>query len=392
MTLHVLKIWDQRFAQAIQEIAVSKRIRAGVLLPVVPDHSQWDDYLSSVMTEWKDWSPALSQYPSCLLVLYAGLAFYEYDENTLWPQFAASVGADRMPANQQKKINSAFAGAAKHFGLMLKPSIKRSDFVGSAVHHIGIPLSLWDGFLDICEWALWRKDWKTLGEEDWIDVVGKRAGGRQRLKRFLIDNRDSAGSLIQEMLEAREFLTSDPGLTIDDIAQASILRVEYFDEVPETAEFLRPQNPESLFQDRARLTWDNQRRRISLFLPAVAREKLPAHWRIGTQTQIADLAPDEIILNSAAFHNPLLLTLESGTHEETQRLRGLDPWGLFDLESGGRQVVNPDRDELPLKSYLLVSQKQIEGVSREEFDEDGNPPNEQFELVNRPGFSGDSFV
>lgn len=239
---------------------------------------------------------------------------------------------------------------------------------------------MWDGFLDICKWALWRKDWKTLTEEEWVDAVGKRAGGRRRLKRFLIDNRESAGSFIQEILEAREILTSDPGLTIDDIAQASILRVEYFDEVPETAEFLRPKNPDSLFQDRARLTWDDQRRRISLYLPAVKREKLPANWRIGTQTQKAAADPDEIILNSAAFHNPLFLTLESGQPNEIQRLRGLDPWGLFDLESGGRQVVNPDRDELPLKSYLLVSRTELE-ILREGFDEDENPVNEQFELA-----------
>ncbi len=382
LTLHALKHWEKCFTPEIQKIALPQRSRAGVLLPVVPDHSRWDDYLSSVRTEWQNWRPALGQHPSCLLVLYAGLAFYEYDENTFWPQFAKSVGSDLLPANQQQEINGAFAKAAKYFGLKLKPRDNGTDFVGSAVHHIGIPLSLWDGFLDICEWALWRKDWKTLTEEEWVDAVGKRAGGRQRLKRFLIDNRESASSFIQEMLDARKILTDDSGLTIDDIAQLAsiLLRVEYFDEVPETAEFLRPQNPDSLFQDRARLTWDDQRRRISLYLPAVKREKLPANWHVGRYIQKAAPDPDELLLNSEAFHNPLLLKLESGQRSETQRLRGLDPWGLFDLESGGRQVVNPDRDELPLKSYLLVTQKQIEVVSREEFDEDGNPPNEEFEL------------
>jgi hypothetical protein len=287
-------------------------------------------------------------------VLYAGLAFYKYAENTFWPQFSESVGIDPLPANQQHKINDAFAKAAKYFGLTLKSRDNGTDFVGSAVYHIGIPLSLWDGFLDICKWALWRKDWKTLAEEEWVDAVGKLAGGRRRLQRFLIDNRESADSFIQEILDAREVLSSDPGLNINNIAQASILRAEYFDEVPETAEFLRPKNPDSLFQDRARLTWDNQRRRISLYLPAVERDLLPACWRIGTKTQKAAANPDEIVLNSAAFHNLLFLTLESGQHNETQRLCGLDPWGLFDLESGGRQVVNPNRDELPLKSYLLA--------------------------------------
>jgi hypothetical protein len=156
-----------------------------------------------------------------------------------------------LSANQQNEINIAFANAARQFCLALRIRGNGTDFVGTAVRYIGIPISLWDGFLDICEWALWRKDWDTLATAEWREVIHKRCGGRQRLKRFLADNPESAGSFIQEILDAREILTTDPSLTIANIAQASILRSEYFDEVPETAEFLRPQNPGSLFQDRA---------------------------------------------------------------------------------------------------------------------------------------------
>jgi len=179
-----------------------------------------------VSSEWEKWKCGLWQHPSCLLLLYAGLAFYEYDENTFWPQFAKSVGSSPLPANQQQEINGAFAKAAKHFSLRLKPRDNGTDYVGSAIHYIGIPLSLWDGFLDICEWALWRKDWKTLSDEEWKEVVEKRAGGRRRLRKFLTDNRDTACTFVQEMLDAREILTKDTGLTISNIAQASILRVE----------------------------------------------------------------------------------------------------------------------------------------------------------------------
>ena len=379
VTLPLLSNWENDFAQAIQRIDLTRKTKAGALLPVIPNHTQWEDFLVLVRAKWGDWGNNLQQYPACLVLLYNGLAFYEYEDKELWLHFEKAIEKP-LPQNQRNGINAAFATATTSFGLKLKTRSNGTDFVGSAVHHIGVPLSLWDGFLDICEWALWRKDWKTLTEEEWADAVGKRAGGRQRLKGFLIGNRESASSFIQEILEAREILTSDLSLTIDDISQASILRVEYFDEVPETAEFLRPKNPDSLFQDRARLMWDDQRGRISLYLPAVKQERLPANWHIGEHAQKASSGPVELLLNSGAFHNPLPLKLESGQRIETQRLRGLDPWGLFDLESGGRQVVNTNRDELPLKNYLLVSQRQIEIVSREEFDTDGNPPNEQFEL------------
>lgn len=378
MAIHELKNWENSFASAIQKIALPKRSRAGVLLSVVPDHSQWDDYLSSIRTEWQNWRPTLWQHQSCLLVLYAGLAFYEYDENTFWPQFAKSVGSDPLPANQQQEINGAFAKATKYFGLELKLRDNGTDFVGSAVHYIGIPLSLWDGFLGICEWALWRADWKTLSDEEWKEAVEKRAGGRQRLKRFLTGNRDTASSFIQEILDVRDILASDTNLTISSLLKASILRAEYFDEVPETAEFLRL-NPDFLFQDRARLIWNEQRKQLCLQLPSVEQEKLPATWHVGTHSQGAAPSPDALILNSGAFRNPLLLTLESGNHSETQRLRGVDSWGLFDTEGGGR-LVNMNRDELPLKSYTLVSLKKIE-ILREGFDENENPVNEQFELA-----------
>ena len=353
--------------------------KAGVLLAVVPDHAQWDDFLLSVKNEWQQWHPNLCQYPACLVLIYAGLAFYEYDDNTLWPQFAIALGSTKLSGNQQQEINRSFAAAAAQFGLKLRLRNKGTDFIGSAINYIGVPLSLWDGFLDICEWALWRRDWGTLSGEEWNEAIVKRTGSRQRLKKYLTDNQGAAKNFIQEMLDAREILAGDENLQIDSLAQASILRSEYFDEVPETAEFLRPLNPESLSQDRARLVWNEQRRQIYLQLPSVGREKLPATWHVGESFQGAAPDPDVLPLNSAAFRNPLLLTLKSGTHSETQRFCGIDEWGLFDLESGGR-LVNFKRDELPLKSYMLVSQKKID-IQRDGFDENENPLNEQFELA-----------
>src|SRR5262249_49809274 len=175
-----------------------------------------------------------------------------------------------LPANQQQEINAAFAAAAKRFGLILKLREKGTDFAGSAVNYIGVPLSPWDGFLTICEWALWRTDWKELTDADWADAIDKRSGSRRRLKNFLTDNRELATNLVQDVLDVREILAANPDLTLDGIAQASILRREYFDDVPETAEFLRPNNPESLFQGRARIVWNERRNNIAVQLPGIA--------------------------------------------------------------------------------------------------------------------------
>jgi hypothetical protein len=371
--------WEERFRASIQHGGRSNSTSRAILLPVVPDRVEWDAFLTAIRREWEDWKSQLSGYPASLLMLYCGLAFYEYDENRFWPQFARVVGSEELPANQQTEINAAFAIAARQFCLELKLRGNGTDFVGSAVNFIGIPLSLWDGFLEVCDWALWRKDWRSLSDEEWSEMVEKRSGSRTRLRRFLIENRESASALMKDVLDAREILSGDSQLTIGDIARASILRPEYFDDVPETADFLRPQDPDSLFRFRVRLIWDEQRQSISLLLPAISRDKLPASWCVGSRLQEAAPSPDELALNSDSFASMFAVSLHLKDDCETQHVRGINNWALFDLENGGR-LVNVSRDQLPLRSYALVSLHEIELVSRNGFDDSDSQANERFEL------------
>jgi hypothetical protein len=371
--------WENHFVAKIRRDSRSGNASHAALLPVVPDRVTWDAFKTSISNEWASWKSQLSERPACLLMLYCGLAFYEYDENKFWPQFAKTVGSEAIGPNQQSEINGVFGVAVQHFRLELKRREKSTDFVGSAVDFIGIPLSLWDGFLEICDWAIWRKDWKSLSDAEWADIVEKRSGSRTRLRCFLTENRESASDFIQDVLDARDILLSDSHLTIGDIARASILRQEYFDDVPETADFLRPQDPDSLFRYRVRLIWDERRQNISLLLPAISRDKLPALWCVGSRQQAAAPSPDELVLNSAAFAGMLAVTLQRDGERETQYVRGINNWALFDLENGGR-LVNVSRDQLPLRSYALVSQGEIELVSRDGFDDSDAQANERFEL------------
>ncbi|MDX2251555.1 MAG: hypothetical protein NW202_04665 [Nitrospira sp.] len=147
--------------------------------------------------------------------------------------------------------------------------------------------------------------------------------------------------------------------------------------MPETAEFLRPQDPESLIRDRAQLIWDEQKARIVLYLPGIQQNKLPATWGLEHLNQPASRSPDELILNSLAFQANLNLKLVSGHRTECQRLRGLHPWGLF---SSGR-LVNTDREYLPLHNYVLVSRTQLTNITREGFEELECPVNQTYELA-----------
>lgn len=369
--MRTLKDWEGCFCRSLHEIDEAKRQKAGALLPVLPDRKDWNEFLDFMKTFWKR---ALDDSPCCLLVLYDGLAFYEYAANKFWPQFSEAVGEKAtLPSNQQLEINGAFALAAQRFGL----KIHNADYVGSAVYHIGVPLSLWDGFLEICEWALAHDNWMGLSDKEWSEAVTKRAKSRTRLKNFLTNNREAASAFIQEMHDARRILAEDQGLTISDLQQASLLRQEYFDEVPETAEFLRPEDPDSLIQDRARLVWDEDPVCIRLHLPAVPNDKLPATWKIGAFAQEAASTPDILPLNAGAFVPSLVLRLESGQQHESQWLRGIAPWGLFDSERG--RFVNPEIRQLPVHSYTLVSSEPLD-ISRQGFDGEESPINEPCEF------------
>ena len=366
--------WEERFRGEIEKIDESQRQKAGALLPVVPDRGEWNEFLDLMKKFWKR---ALDDFPCCLLILYDGLAFYEYDANRFWPQFRKIVEPN-LPNAEQERINAAFAGTARKYNLKIRQRSASTDYVGSGIYHVGIPLSLWDEFLEICEWALAHDTWSELSDEQWSEVATQRSGSRTRLRTFLLDNREAASDFIKEMHAARRKLIEDQHLTISDLQQASLLRQEYFDEVPETAEFLRPENPESLIRDRARLVWDDDQARIYLQLPAVSNDKLPATWKIGTlPSQEAASTPDTMVLNAAAFAPQLSLDLESEQPSETQRLRGIAPWGLFDCD--WKRFVNPARGHFPIHSYAIISRNPLDNIQWKGFDEEDRP-NDLYEL------------
>ena len=375
--MRTLEHWENDFSMVLQEIDKPEREKAGVLLPVIPDREKWNQFLESVKTEWQLWRKNLQRFPSSLIVLFGGVAFYEYYTREFWPQFAEAIGHD-LPFSQRQNASEAFVLAAGKHDLKIRERQNGTDYVGSAVHHIGIPISLWDEFLEVCEWALSTHNWSDFSDEQWSEFATKRSLGRTRLENFLVDNRDTAGDFIKEMHDAREILIKDHLLTISDLKQASLLRPEYFEEVPETAEFLRPQDPESLIKDRARLVWYEDPACIRLHLPAVSSDKLPAQWEVGAITQNAASTPDTLDLNSKAFDPSLVLQLESGQQRETRWLQGISPWGLFDLERN--RFVNLRLQQLPVNSYVIVSPEPLDEIFRRGFDEEDWPINEPYEL------------
>jgi hypothetical protein len=367
--------WEEEVSIKLKSKSSSDIERAGSFLQFVPSHDQWEGFLTDVRTAWKDDRRGfLDSFPNSLVVLYSGLAFYDYDDAGFWKFFSKRLDITLPKPNHQKEINSAFAKSAKRIGLKIIETSAGTSFVGSAVHHIGVPLSLWDGFIDICNWAL-KVDYQALSYEDWRERISKRLGSRRRLITFLTENRDVANIILQELIDARKVLSEDQSLTIDDLKQACLLRMEYFDEVPETADFLRPNNPDSLFKDRPRIVWNQRRGGIDLHLPRVPEEFLPAEWDVDGDRSQADSGAILIPLDGKVFKRWININLHANGKSEHRRLRGLAPWGLFDLERSGRLVGN-GRETLPLRNFIFASNEKIESVHLEGFDTVEGIPNE----------------
>jgi len=343
--------WDREFASALQEkCPQAERTRAGVFLAVVPNRQVWNEFLASAQAEAKFWANRPEVFPHALLLLYAGLAFYEYDDNVFWPGFSRCLRLPPLPGSQQHVWNSAFEKA------VLRGEFRFFDqnYVGSAVYLVGIPLSMWEGFLTICQWALWKTDWASLSDQDWQDTMQRRLGGHKRLIRFLTDNRKpTATEFIREMLDARKILTEDNTAKISTIAQASILRREYFEEVPETADFLRPQDPDSLLDDKPRLLW--REKRVGVHLPPVSDGT--GEWECFGQRADAAAVAGEMPLNGKAFTSALCVKLQSGEQSCSVEMSGLHPYGLFDEQR--QRFANLKRSRLPTAAYRLISKDQI---------------------------------
>ncbi len=379
-TLSELSSFEIRFASAIDRIPHPQRIQAGILLPIIPNRADWNLLRAVIAEAWPWWERNLNLYPAVVIMLYVSTAFFEYEGGELWTKLAQVTGTSGFTTNQQTRINAVFAEALRARGFQVLADARRGDYVGTAVHLAGVPLSVWDGFLKVCEWAFWEPRWESIPDAEWERWITKLTLSRARLKRFLVGNREGASFLVREILELRHLLIQDHSLTAERLLEATFLRPEYFEEAPETAAFFRVEEPESLIQARCQLIFEPSGA-IVLHLPPVAPKFLPAKWHVGPLVQDAKRSADRLKLNSAAFADRLNISLINNKDLlETQSILGIGDWTLFDMERDGVAVSR--REELPPSRYTLVSLQPVQDLSDSYFETEECLRNEEIVFDN----------
>ncbi|MCP9495656.1 MAG: hypothetical protein MSG64_14515 [Pyrinomonadaceae bacterium MAG19_C2-C3] len=355
--------WESHFEDEFNKISAERRHKPGAFLSVVPLGAEWENYKDFVRCGWR--IGRITEFPFCLLTLYAGVAFYDYESGDYWKPFAAAVGVKSISPMQYNKLNDYLFYHAREIGLETLASSRGNDFVGTAIFQIGVPLSFWQDFLKVCENLWWREDWKSFSSDEWEAFVTRKVGGLARLKRFLVDNPKTARRFIAEVHDVRRLVAS--GADVAEIIQMSFLRPEHFAAAPETEQFISPQ--ESLaFLNRFQLVWNENQAKISIYLPPVAAAELPAVWRLGETQQRADLYQHEFPINRHAFQPKISLNFEGTSKTETKKLEGIEHWAIFDDETN--RLVNVECANLPLKSYTLVSAAPLEEIALKGFDEE----------------------
>src|SRR5208282_6406643 len=225
---------------AYDEIPAEGRATMGGCVAALPDADELQDYLARLRVAWlSGWCNHPGRYQHLLLRLYHCVAFLRYEGNAFWASFGEAVGDGgiALDGNRQAEINRVFAHAAEHLNLkVIGVDRARHLYVQSAVRHVGIPVRVWRGFVEVCERLFVEpEDWRQWPDERWEDAIHLWLGGRKNLRAFFVENRPTALKWVDEMLEARRILEKNRNWTLDDVAQVSHLRSEYFDEVPETA-------------------------------------------------------------------------------------------------------------------------------------------------------------
>jgi hypothetical protein len=135
--------WDVKFEDALDRLQESDKHNAGILLPIIPKRKEWEEFKNCCRAAWPEWHNKLADYKFCLIILFTGIAFFDYDDSEFWPHFSCAVGVNDLPANQQTEFNSKFAKYASELGLKVLQHEHSRDYVGTAVYYAGIPLSFW---------------------------------------------------------------------------------------------------------------------------------------------------------------------------------------------------------------------------------------------------------
>ena len=259
-------------------------------------------------------------------MLFGGFAFFEYEETSFWPQFTRDLWV--VSESQRTALRTVHERSINRLGLeMVRNASSDRLTVGSAVHHIGVPLSRPETF---SEWRTMPCDSRVGSRgpptNGWLTSLP--AAGPECAMNFLIANEAAARETIAELGEIRVFANEDPTTTIEDlrsVANAPFLRDEYFDEVAETAEFFRPDNLLSLFAGRYFLRYDDENGRLEVHLPRLD-EPGDAVWRVGDHTQKARREPAWMTIDSAGFEQRLDVHLESSSGTRTRNIAGVGDW------------------------------------------------------------------
>ena len=372
--------WNSHFESQFYKIAAERRLKPGAFLSVVPQEAEWEKYLGFIRREWR--FGRITEFPFCLLTLYAGVGFYDYESGDFWKPFAEAVGVKSVSPMQYHQLNDFFFSHAKEVGLETLESSRGKDFVGTAIFQIGVPLTFWQDFLKICENLWWREDWENFSSDEWENLVNRKVGGLARLKRFLVGNPKTARRFVAEVHDIKRLVAS--GENVGEILQMSFLRPEHFVVAPETEQFISPQKSleKSLaFLNRFQLIFNINEAKISVYLPPVAAAELPAVWRSGEIERRADIYQQEFPINRHAFQSKITLEFAGASKNEIKKLEGIENWAIFDDDTN--RLVNVERANLPLKSYTIVSSAPLEEIALKGFDEEITP-NEKFHL--RDGF------
>ncbi len=268
-----------------------------------------------------------------------------------------------MSPTQKVAIRTAHIAALDRLGLELARNQADDRMtVASAVHHIGVPLSIWADFLGVADYVLRQQNWKAWTSEHWVADVTARCGPRVRLRDFLTANEAAARETIGELDDIRRYAIAEPSTTIEDLAEVAnvpLLRDEYFDDVPETAEFFRPDNLLSLFAGRCFLRYDDENSHLQIHLPGVP-DPAGSVWRAGDHEQAARRDPGWFTVDGDGFSRWIDVHLDTPAGRRTRRVTGVGDWGLYDQRREAFLQLDPRHpSELRMGDYVLVSPRPL---------------------------------
>ena len=301
-------------------------------------------------------------FPGLSIILVAGMGFFHYQSNRMWPTVAERLGG--ITQRQIEVVRESFARSCDLFGLPVMRDVNGRQLVDMAILMVGIPVDYADTMVEVAASAMRGGEaWREWDGPRWSEEVKDVAPSQIRLREFAAAYPEAMKDFLDDLVTAQQLADEHPGRDISALLDGTSIRPEYAERVPKFREFLDPDRPTGHLPGNVNLHFDPE----GDFLVSVPQSGDPdagGTWEVrgagGVAKRLHARRVDPIPIGELALETELRILRRKSDRERLGRtLRGLGGWDFFSADRG-RLESRSDAARFPKLRGHVVAREPFE--------------------------------